>query len=103
MRLIHRYRDSGDGTWSQLIAEDISIKYLQRPIESTNLLERELLAQISSAQLNQYDRSHQRSTAKLIVGLPIVKLLMQEEVSMNKKCLVTITVGQYEGMTNHHI
>lgn len=86
------YRESGEGTWSQLVVEDMTLDYIQAPYDATSVLKRELLAHISSAQLNQQERNRQRSMAKLIVGLPSVKLLMNENVAFGKRRVITITV-----------
>ena len=86
------YRESGEGTWSQLVVEDMTLDYMQAPYDVTSVLKRELLAHISSAQLNQQERNRQRSMAKVIVGLPSVKLLMNENVAFGKKRVITITV-----------
>lgn len=90
--MCRRYRESGDGTWSQLLVDDMSLQYLQAPYETTSTLKRDLLAQISSAQLNQEERNRQRSVPKLIVGLPEVKLLMKEDVTVTTKKVISITV-----------
>lgn len=86
------YRESGEGTWSQLVVEDMTLDYMQAPYDVASVLKRELLAHISSAQLNQQERNRQRSMAKVIVGLPSVKLLMNENVAFGKKRVITITV-----------
>lgn len=70
----------------------MSLQYLQAPYETTAMLKRDLLAQISSAQLNQEERNRQRSVPKLIVGLPEVKLLMKEDVTVTTKKVISITV-----------
>ena len=93
------YRESGEGTWSQLVVEDMTLDYLQAPYDVASVLKRELLAHISSAQLNQQERNRQRSMAKVIVGLPSVKLLMNENVAFGKKRVITITVHLLRMMT----
>ena len=70
----------------------MSPQYLQAPYEATAILKRDLLAQISSAQLNQEERNRQRSVPKLIVGLPEVKLLMKEDVKVTTEKVISITV-----------
>ena len=73
----------------------MSLQYLQAPYETTAMLKRDLLAQISSAQLNQEERNRQRSVPKLIVGLPEVKLLMKEDVKVTTEKVISITVGKW--------
>ena len=70
----------------------MSLQYLQAPYEATAILKRDLLAQFSSAELNQEERTRQRSVPKLIVGLPEVKLLMKEDVKVTTEKVISITV-----------
>lgn len=82
-----------DNIWSQAVIENIGVEYEQSQNPSKGLQIRNLFVVIDSCVLNQLEKNRQRHVEKNILEIPKVKLQMTEEVSMEKRKTVQITVG----------
>lgn len=86
-------RSYRDNIWSQAVIENIGLEYEQSQNPSKGLQIRNLFVVIDSCVLNQLEKNRQRHVEKNILEIPKVKLRMTEEVSMEKRKTVQITVG----------
>ena len=89
-----RYRDVVDSIWSQFLIEDIAIHYIQSPVNTISSIQRQFLIEIAGAQLNQIERTRQRSLGKNVLSIPGTRLKMVEVVSNGKSRVINIKVAE---------
>ena len=89
-----RYRDVVDSIWSQFLIEDIAIHYIQSPVNTISSIQRQFLIEIAGAQLNQIERTRQRSLGKNVLNIPGTRLKMVEVVSNGKNRVINIKVAE---------
>lgn len=90
------YRDNVDTIWNQLLIDDIGLSYDQSP-HSSQMMHRELFAEIGSAQLNKEEKSRQRHIEKNVVEIPGTQLQISEEMRLGKSRVVEIKVRVKDG------
>lgn len=90
-------RSYRDNIWSQAVIENILLEYEQSQNPSKGVQIRDLFVVIDSCVLNQQEKNRQRHFEKNILEIPKVKLQMTEDVSMEKRKTVQITVRMRSG------